>query len=72
MITHFKLKIQVIRSDNKMARKKTLNWLHSKDIKFKPSAPHTQAQNGAAEHSGDVIMKKTRAMRISANLSHNL
>ena len=55
-----------------MTRKKMLNWLHNKDIKFKSSASHTQAQNGAAEHSEDVIMEKARAMRISANLPHNL
>jgi len=72
MTTHFNLKIQVIRSDNEMARKKTLNWLRSKGIKFEPSAPRTQAQNGAAERSGGVIMEKARAMRISANLPHNL
>src|SRR5262245_61413693 len=46
--------------------------MRSKGITFEPSAPRTQAQNGAAERSGGVIMEKARVMRISANLPHNL
>ena len=36
------------------------------------SAPATQAQNGAAERSGGVIMTKARTMRIAARLPLNL
>ncbi len=72
MKKHYHLEVKFIRADNKMNRKRTLSWMRSKGITFEPSAPHTQAQNGAAERSGDVIMKKARAMRISANLPHNL
>ena len=35
---------------------------------IEPSAPDTQAQNGAAERSGGVIKDKARAMRLDANL----
>ena len=68
----FGLKIEVIKSDNEMGRKKTLRWLHTKHIEFEPSAPRTQEQNGVAERSGGVVMEKARAMRISANLPHDL
>ena len=72
METRYGLKIEVIRSDNELGRKRTLQWLHSKGIKFEPSAPRTQEQNGVAERSGGVIIEKTRAMRIAANLPHDL
>ena len=72
MKERFGLKIQVIRSDNELGRKRTLRWLRSKGIEFEPSAPRTQDQNGRAERSGGVIMEKSRAMRISANLPHDL
>ena len=39
---------------------------------FEPSAPHTQAQNGTAERSGGAIIEKACAMRIAANLPHDL
>jgi len=35
-------------------------------------APHTQAQNGIAECSESVIIKKAHAIRIAANLPHDL
>jgi Integrase core domain. len=68
----FGLKIEIIKSDNELARKKTLSWLRTKGINFEPSAPNTQEQNGGAERSGGVVIEKARAMRISANLPHNL
>jgi transposase InsO family protein len=72
MSQRFGLKVQVIRSDNELSRKKTLRWLRSQGIEFEPSAPRTQDQNGVAERSGGVIIEKSRAMRISANLPHDL
>ena len=68
----YQLDVNIIRSDNELGRKKTLNWLRSQGISFEPSAPNTQAQNGIAEHSGGVIVEKARAMRLSANLPHDL
>ena len=49
-----------------------LRWLQSQSISFEPSAPNTQLQNGIAECSGGVIIKKSHAMRIAANLPHDL
>jgi hypothetical protein len=68
----YKLNVSVIRADNELGRKKTLRWLRSKGISFEPSAPNTQSQNGIAERSGGVITTKARAMRIAANLPHDL
>jgi transposase InsO family protein len=72
MEKHYHLEVKFIRADNEMKRKRTLSWMRSKGITFEPSAPRTQAQNGAAERSGGIIMEKARAMRISANLPHDL
>ena len=72
MSKKFGLKVKVIRSDNELARKRTLRWLQNQKIDFEPSAPNTQDQNGATERSGGVIMEKARAMRISGNLPHDL
>ena len=68
----YNLKVNTIRSDNELERRRTLRWLRTQGITFKPSAPHTQAQNGTAERSGGVIMEKARAMRIHAKLPHDL
>jgi hypothetical protein len=68
----YQLEVSTIRSDNELGRKKTLTWLRSQGISFEPSAPNTQAQNGIAERSGGVILEKARAMRLSANLPHDL
>lgn len=68
----YNLKVNTIRSDNEMKRKKTVQWLRTQGITLEPSAPNTQAQNGAAERSGGVIIEKARAMRIGANLPHDL
>ena len=34
--------------------------------------PHTQSQNGSAEHSGRVIIEKSWCMRIEAHLPEEL
>jgi hypothetical protein len=44
----------------------------SMDMKFEPSAPDTQAQNGGTEHSGGVVKTKTRTIRARANLPEEL
>ena len=43
-------------------------FLRAQHMRLEPSAPYTQAQNGAAERSGGVIKDKARAMRASAKL----
>ena len=62
MEKHYYLQVRFIQANNKMNKKKILIWIRLKDITFKPSASYTQAQNEAAERSGNVIMKKARAM----------
>jgi Reverse transcriptase (RNA-dependent DNA polymerase)/GAG-pre-integrase domain len=66
------IKVKTVRSDNELFTKKTCAWLRKKTIKAEPSAPRTQDQNGLAERSGGVVITKARAMRIGANLPHNL
>jgi transposase InsO family protein len=70
--TKYDLKVQTLRCDNELKGKKTLRWLRNKGITLEHSAPRTQAQNGLAERSGGVITEKARAMRLSANLPHDL
>jgi hypothetical protein len=40
------LKIEIIKSNNELGRKKTIDWLRTKGIEFEPSTPNTQDQNG--------------------------
>ena len=62
MSKKFNLIIKIIKSDNELAQKKTLCWFQTQKINFKSSASNIQDQNDAAEHSEDVIMKKTHAI----------
>jgi transposase InsO family protein len=64
--------VKIVHSDNELFTKRTRKWLGQKKIDCEPSAPRTPQQNGPAERSGGVIMTKARAMRIGANLPHNL
>ncbi|RYO84351.1 hypothetical protein DL764_009346 [Monosporascus ibericus] len=62
---------QVIECDNEILKNHQLrDMLQSPpfSIRLKPSAPHTQAQNGGAERSGGVIKEKATAMRSGAKL----
>ncbi len=68
----FNYKVLRIRSDHEQGRHKTRNWMRLQHIDFEPSTPRTPAQNGRAERSGGVITEKARAMRIHANLPHDL
>jgi len=68
----YNLDIKTIRSDNELNRKKTRNWLRLQGINLELSAPRIQAQNGYAERSGAVIQERARAMRLKANLPHDL
>jgi hypothetical protein len=55
-----------------MEEKKMGKWIRSKGYKYETTAPYTPAQNGPAERSGGVIMRRSRAMRIEARLPANL
>ena len=68
----YNLKVNTIKSDNELGRKKTLRWLQFQSISFKPLAPNTQLQNSITERSGGVIIKKSHVIKIAANLPHDL
>ena len=68
----YNLEVKVIRSDNELNRIKTRAWCKSVEISLELCAPDTHAQNGGAERFGRLIVEKTRAMRLSANLPHKL
>lgn len=74
METQYHIKVKVIECDNEITEVKQVvgRYLENKHIKLEPSAPYTQAQNGAAERSGGVIKEKERAMRTGARLPHQL
>lgn len=65
-------KVKIIRSDNELFTKKITKWLRSQGISDYPSAPNTPAQNGGAESAGADIIRRSRSMRIAANLPHDL
>ena len=66
------LTVKVVRSDKELFTNRTRKWLGKKKIDCEPSAPRTQQQNGLAERSGGVVITRARAMRIGANLPHDL
>ena len=49
---------------------KIKEWWSNMEISFEPSILDTHAQNGGAERFGRLLMEKTHAMRLSANLPH--
>ncbi len=55
-----------------MNRNKTKSWFNKKGIDFERSAPDTHEQNGISERMGQLIMEKSRAMRLSGRLPHAL
>jgi hypothetical protein len=69
---HHGLEVKVVHSDDELFTKRTCNWLRKKKIDCECSAPRTQQQNGLAERSGGVVITRARAMRIGANLPHDL
>ena len=48
------------------------DWCNQNGIFFEPYAPDTNAQNGGAKRFGQLIMEKTRVIRLSVNLPHKL
>jgi hypothetical protein len=62
-----------LRSDKEKRLGKDFNeWIKAKGFTFEPSAPYTPEQNGAAERSGGVIIRRGRAMRIHVKLPESL
>ncbi len=51
---------------------KTTEWYNQNDISFEPFALDKHAQNGSVERLRQLIMEKAQAIRLSANLPHNL
>jgi len=72
MEKRYQVKVKIVRSDDELFTKRTRAWLRKKAIDTELSAPRTQDQNGLAERSGGVVIAKARAMRIGANLPHDL
>jgi hypothetical protein len=64
----FKTRWRKVRSDNELMADIIQTWFRAHGIKFEPSAPNTQAQNGLAERSGGVIGEMARTMHVQANL----
>jgi hypothetical protein len=64
----FKTRWRKVRSDNELMADIIQTWFRAHGIRYEPSAPNTQSQNGLAERSGGVIGEMTRTMRIHANL----
>jgi len=48
------------------------SWLDSKGIEFQPSAPHSPAQNGAAERLNRTLTELARAMLLEKKLPQTL
>lgn len=64
----YNIQPKVIECDNEVTQHPNLMaWLKSR-LTIEPSAPHTQAQNGAAERSGGVIKDRIRTLRLSSKL----
>lgn len=71
--TRYNGKIVFFRTDGETSLGKAFDtFVSSKGITTERSAPATQAQNGAAERSGGVILMKARTMRITARLPSTL
>jgi Reverse transcriptase (RNA-dependent DNA polymerase) len=71
--TRYSLGIRTIRTDGELAKvKKVAKWLSREGISLETSPPHTQDQNGRSERAGAVIIMKSRSMRLSAKLPHDL
>jgi hypothetical protein len=73
MEVHNSIKVKTIKYNNEIEKHSQIaEFLASKSIRIKPSAPNTQGQNGGAKRSGGVLKDKKRAMRVEARLPHAL
>jgi hypothetical protein len=65
----FNTSIQKLRTDGESSLGSAFHsWISVEGIDLEVSAPYTQAQNGATERSGGVLLSKARTMRIEAQL----
>jgi hypothetical protein len=65
----YKLSVRFFRTDGERTLGDIFKLaLQDKGIRVERSAPDTQAQNGAAERAGALIIEKARCMRVQANL----
>jgi hypothetical protein len=70
---HNFIKVKTVECDNEIEKhSQVAEFLASKSIRIKLSAPNTQDQNGGAERSGGVLKDKERAMRVGARLPYAL
>lgn len=70
---HYNLRVAQIRSDNDSTLKtKFKDWCAKQGIEWLPSSPYTPAQDGSAERAIGIITAKATAMRLHANLPHDL
>jgi hypothetical protein len=73
MEVHNFIKVKTVEYDNKIEKhSQVAEFLASKSIRIKPSAPNTQDQNGGAERSRGVLKNKERAMRVKAQFLYAL
>ena len=71
---HYGVKVLVFHTDGEksMEEKAIGIWILSKGFGYETTAPYTPEQNGYAERSGGVIMRRSRALRIEARLPEDL
>ena len=72
LLLQYNLEFKVIRSNNKMNCIKTKKWYNSVGIFLKLSVLDIYMQNRGVERFGQLVMEKTRAMRLSVNLLYKL
>jgi hypothetical protein len=73
MEVHNSIKVKTVEYNNEIEKhSQVAEFLVSKSIRIKPSAPNTQGHNGGAERSGGVLKDKERAMRVGARLPYAL
>jgi hypothetical protein len=67
------IKVKTVKCNNKIEKhSQVAEFLASKSIRIKPSAPNTQGQNGGAKRSRGVLKDKERAIRVKARLTYAL
>ena len=65
--------VRIIRIDGETSLSKEFeDQMDEEGVTIERSPPYTQAQNGAIERSGALIMIKARCLRIAARLPENL
>jgi hypothetical protein len=70
---HNFIKVKTVEYNNKIEKhSQVAEFLASKSIRIKLSAPNTQGQNGGAERSGGILKNKKRAIRVKARLPYAL